>query len=552
MSYIVFARKYRPQKFEDVVGQEHVTRTLRNAIRNNRTGSGYLFCGPRGTGKTTCARLLAKALNCVHGPTPDPCGECPACIEITKGSSLDVLEIDAASNTGVDDIRTLRENVRYLPTGGKKRIYIIDEVHRLSGAAFDALLKTLEEPPEHVLFIFATTEPMKVPETILSRTQRFDFKRVSLSDLIGHLRRIADAEKLNIDDAAIALLARKADGSVRDSLSLLDQLAAFAGDEIGEAEVIEALGLVDRQFLFDFTSSIAAKESAKLLELVRRIFDSGIDPRDFVAEYLEHLRVILVLTTDPSTGDILNLNAAELEEYQQQAENFSVGDVIRLMKMAADLNRDLKDSGLDERLLMEMTAVKMAEMEATVKFEEVLSIMNQNPAGVAQTSPDLFNGAQKKKSSPVAGGSSSALPKTPPPVYSRSVNIAILNNGWDSFMAVLKQKNRMLATQLSMADLTAANDNQLTLVFPSSGEVNRQIVQRAENLSLITSVLREHFKANISIRFEIDPDKPTPIRATEENNGSSVDLKKLVEESPRIRELMEKVNGEIIGVKKIK
>ena len=183
MSYLVFARKYRPQQFEDIVGQQHVTRTLVNAITNNRVGSGYLFCGPRGTGKTSTARILARAVNCAAGPTPTPCGKCPACMEITGGNALDVLEIDAASNTGVDDVRTLRENVRYLPTHGRRRIYIIDEVHRLSGAAFDALLKTLEEPPAHVMFIFATTEPLKVPETILSRTQRFDFKRVSVVDL---------------------------------------------------------------------------------------------------------------------------------------------------------------------------------------------------------------------------------------------------------------------------------------------------------------------------------------------------------------------------------
>jgi len=218
MVYQVFARKYRPPTFEDVVAQTHVTRTLQNAIRNNRVGSGYLFCGPRGTGKTTTARLLAKALNCVNGPTPTPCGECPACHDITAGSSLDVLEIDAASNTGVDDMRALRERINLTPAGGKKKIYIIDEVHRLSGAAFDALLKTLEEPPEHVVFIFATTEPIKVPETILSRTQRFDFKRVSTSDLAGHMKNIAGRENIAIEDAALALLARRGDGSVRDSL----------------------------------------------------------------------------------------------------------------------------------------------------------------------------------------------------------------------------------------------------------------------------------------------------------------------------------------------
>ncbi|HKK20407.1 MAG TPA: DNA polymerase III subunit gamma/tau, partial [candidate division Zixibacteria bacterium] len=388
MSYLVFARKYRPQTFEDIVAQEHVTRTLQNSIKNDRTGSGYLFCGPRGTGKTTTARILAKAVNCVNGPTPVPCGECSACIEITKGSSLDVLEIDAASNTGVDDIRTLRENVRYLPTNGKKRIYIIDEVHRLSGPAFDALLKTLEEPPPHVMFIFATTEPTKVPETILSRTQRFDFKRVSVADLAGHLGNIAGKEKLSISEPALRMIARKADGSVRDSLSLMDQIAAYATGEITEKEVIEALGLVDRKFLFEFTTAIAGKQSRTSLQLIKQIFDGGIDPKDFVAELLEHLRTLLVLATDRGSGELLELGEEELKEYMSQTDYFSVGDIVRLMKMGGELNRDLKDSGLDERLLLEMTAVKMAEMESTVKFEEILSMMKQNPS--AAPSSDLF------------------------------------------------------------------------------------------------------------------------------------------------------------------
>ncbi len=557
MSYLVFARKYRPQTFEDIVAQEHVTRTLQNSIKNDRTGSGYLFCGPRGTGKTTTARILAKAVNCVNGPTPVPCGECSACVEITKGSSLDVLEIDAASNTGVDDIRTLRENVRYLPTNGKKRIYIIDEVHRLSGPAFDALLKTLEEPPPHVMFIFATTEPTKVPETILSRTQRFDFKRVSVTDLAKHLGNIAGKEKLAISETALRMIARKADGSVRDSLSLMDQIAAYATGEITEKEVIEALGLVDRQFLFDFTTAIAGKQSRTALELIKRVFESGIDPKDFVAEMLEHLRTLLVLATDKGSGELLELEEDELKEYQAQADYFSVGDIIRLMKMGGELNRDLKDSGLDERLLLEVTAVKMAEMESTVKFEEILSMMKQNPSAVPST--DLFGSPEKKKSEPggeritfVRRSSPDDSTDSAPPVYTRTVNLPIIKAGWPDFLNVLRPKRPMLASQLGMVEVRDVKDNQVFLVFPASGENSKLIVEKTDNFALIVSALREYFKANVSIKFEIDRDKALPDNWTGQNGGSSVDVNKLVADSPRIKMLLEKVDGQVIGVKKVK
>jgi len=477
MSYQVFARKYRPQAFEDIVAQEHVTRTLRNAVKNDRVGSGYLFCGPRGTGKTTTARILAKALNCVNGPTPNPCGTCSPCVEIAAGTSLDVLEIDAASNTGVDDIRTLRENVRYMPTGGKKRIYIIDEVHRLSGAAFDALLKTLEEPPPHVIFIFATTEPLKVPETILSRTQRFDFKRVSATDLVEHLRKIAQAEHLEVDEASLLLLARKADGSVRDSLSLLDQVAAFAGNVITEQEVVEALGLVDRQTLFDFTNAIAAKDSRQVLKLSNRILEAGVDVADFVHELLEHFRILLILAVDKGSSDLLHLPAEELEAYTKQAENFSVGDLVRLMKSTGDLNYDLR-SGLDERLVLELAGVKMAEMEATVRFEEILELLKQSQQETIMAGGDLFG--QSKKKSDETGSLVRPEPNdretatSGMPVFPGGVNLAQLEAGWERFLGFLRQKSQMLASQLAMAELRRVADNEALLVFGASGGETRK------------------------------------------------------------------------------
>ena len=561
---MVLARKYRPQIFDDVVAQEHVTRTLRNAVKNNRVGSGYLFCGPRGTGKTTVARILAKAINCIKGPTENPCGECPSCVSITAGSSLDVLEIDAASNTGVDDIRTLRENVRYLPTAGKKRIYIIDEVHRLSGSAFDALLKTLEEPPAHVIFVFATTEPLRVPETILSRTQRYDFRRVGLEDLIKHLRKIAGNEHLEISDAALAVVARKADGSVRDSLSLLDQIIAFVGDKVEEQDVVSALGLVDRQFLMDFTTAIAASDRKQALRMTKRVFDGGIDVADFVQELLDHFRTLLVLQSDPDSAEALPFVASEFGELKKQAEFFKLGDILRLMKMLVDMNADLK-SGLDERLLLEVAAVKMAEMESTVRLEEVLSQLksgetgqNSAPSAISIVRPpestDFFRRPPLREAAPTPSSPARTVTAAPPETASyagRSVNLPQVSAGWENFLAVFRQSSAMLASQLRMAEVHSVKDNQITLMFYASGEASRQLVTKTENLNLITKALRDQYKANVTIKCEIDPEREHPTLAQEKSETPKFDPKQLIERSPRLKSILEKTDGEIIGVKKL-
>ena len=548
MSYQVFARKYRPQTFEEIVAQEHVTRTLQNAVRNNRVASAYLFCGQRGTGKTTTARVLAKAINCVEGPTPNPCGKCSNCKEIAAGSSLDVLEIDAASNTGVDDVRTLRENVRYLPTGGKKRIYIIDEVHRLSKPAFDALLKTLEEPPPHVIFMFATTEPWNVPDTILSRTQRFDMKRVSTSELMAHVRKVAKAESLEIDDPALMTLCRKADGSVRDALSLLDQLAAFAQGAIDEKIVIQTLGLVDRGTQFDYVETLHRQDRHQALSIVQDVLKSGTDAADFVTELLEHLRILVLLASDTPAREMADFTAEEMKRYRQQAGQFSVGDLLRFIKVALELHGDLR-GGLDEQLLLEVAAVKMAEMESTVALGEVLQKLRSGlpPAAAAGSAAPAENEKKKPSDSghtiatPARRAGPSGTRPTPP------TSLETAQARWPEFLAALRNENAMLASQLSTAHLHRLDGHRLTAVFAGSGMVAHQVVTKQANRDLIGDVLKQQYGPAMTITFEIDTSRPVTPPA--EAHGPA-EANHILARSERLRRLVEKVDGVVIGVKK--
>ncbi len=295
MSYLVTARKWRPNLFEEMVGQDHVVRTLQNAVSSGRIAHAYLFSGPRGVGKTTAARILARALNCAGGPTPRPCNSCEPCRNIINGTSVDVFEIDGASNTSVENVRELRENVKYMPGECRYRVYIIDEVHMRSTPAFNALLKTLEEPPRHVVFIFATTEVHKIPGTILSRCQRFDFRRIAFRDLHSHLRKIALEEGVSIEDSALFSIAREADGSLRDAQSMLDQVVSFAGREVRHSHIVEALGLMDRGMLLDLGEAVVEGDGKRCLNIVEKIYEFGYDFKKVLAELIELARNLVIV-----------------------------------------------------------------------------------------------------------------------------------------------------------------------------------------------------------------------------------------------------------------
>ena len=375
MSYQVTARKWRPMVFEDVIGQSHITNTLRNAIATNRVAHAFIFSGTRGCGKTTTARILAKALNCASPVDNNPDNTCAYCEEITAGRSLDVIEIDGASNRGIDEIRDLRDSVRYAPTHGKFKIYIIDEVHMLTKEAFNALLKTLEEPPSHVIFIFATTEVHKVPMTILSRCQRFDFRRISIEEIIGRLRFIASEEHVTIDDEALTVIAKKGDGSMRDAQSIFDQVRSYCGNEIRVSDILSVLNAVDQEQYFKVSTLIKERNVQGGIELVNELMQSGHDLREFVEGLAEHFRNILIAKSTESTN-LIETSEIYKKRYESVSKESTEQDLLRLIKIAQELEHSIRWVA-QPRYKLEIALVQMIRMERSVRIEDLLSQLGE-------------------------------------------------------------------------------------------------------------------------------------------------------------------------------
>ncbi len=378
----VLARKYRPMTFEEMVGQRAVVQTLQNALRTGRVAQAYLFSGTRGVGKTTAARILAKALNCEQGPTPTPCGVCDSCRAVQEDRQLDVLEIDGASNTGIDNIRDLRDLVRYKAMKSRYKVVIIDEVHQISKPAFNALLKTLEEPPEKTLFIFATTELQKVPATIISRCQHFEFKRVSPKDLFNHLHDVARKEGLELTENGFALLARAAEGSVRDSLTLLDQAVAFCGRTIADADLDLILGTINRDLLFEFSSAVIAGAPDRIFPLVEKVVDSGYDLRTFHKRLIEHFRDLLIVRTMDKPQDILHLGEADLAFFRTEAEKTGGEELLRFLQALQDGEAGLRYSS-QPQIAFETILVRLCHFGKLVELKDVLAGLEGGSAGTA-------------------------------------------------------------------------------------------------------------------------------------------------------------------------
>jgi DNA polymerase-3 subunit gamma/tau len=371
MAYEVLARKWRPQQFSDVVGQEHVTRTLTNAIETGRVAHSYIFIGSRGIGKTTSARILAKALNCEKGPTPNPCDECNSCKEVMAGNSLDVIEIDGASNNGVDQVRDLRDNARYSPARGPYKIYIIDEVHMLSTAAFNALLKTLEEPPAHVKFIFATTDVHKVLPTILSRCQRFDLRRISVQDIVDRLSKGCIEEGVTISEDALLAIARGAEGGLRDAESALDQIISFRGKDIEEDDVLTVFGLVSRHVLENMTVAIIKSDVPGIINIVAEMDRAGKDLQRVVMELLEHFRNLLVVLYAGKEASALELPDTQIKFYEQHAAETEAGRILRVIDALVETDGRMRYA-LSKKTLLETGLIRCSRAAETSTINELL------------------------------------------------------------------------------------------------------------------------------------------------------------------------------------
>jgi len=378
MAYLVTARKWRPQLFMDVVGQEHITETLKNAIKNNRIAHAYLFTGPRGVGKTTTARIFAKALNCENPSDAEPCNKCDMCLDIQNLQSMDIIEIDGASNRGIDEIRTLRESVKYAPTRGKYKIYIIDEVHMLTKESFNAFLKTLEEPPEHTIFIFATTDVHKVPLTIISRCQRFDFRRIQMDTIKDTLAKIAEAEKIKIDDKTLTIIAKKADGALRDAESYFDQIVSFCGDDIDSEIVAKMLNLIGEEVYFKISDSILNKEFKTVFEVTNTIYENGWDFIDFINGLAEHFRNIMTIILIENTSLIETADIYK-EQYLKYLGKFSKGDLLRTMNYLNKIQQELRFSQ-NQKLKIEIALTHLIGLEKSQTMTELISQLNSaNP-----------------------------------------------------------------------------------------------------------------------------------------------------------------------------
>lgn len=533
MSYIVLARKYRPQNFSEVYAQDHVTKILQSAIASGRIAHAYLFTGPRGVGKTSLARIMAKSLNCQNGPTTNPCNKCTNCTEITSGISPDVIEIDGASNTGVDDIRELQRELLYAASGAKYKIYIIDEVHMLSKNAFNALLKTLEEPPENVIFIFATTEPHKVLPTIISRCQRYDFKRIPVEAIVQRLKDLAVKEQVSVDEESLYLIARKADGGMRDALSLMDQTISYCMNDITIDRVRQIFGMIPNQVYHDFMQMINAKDPQSLITMLHQIFEEGTDLQEFTANMLEYLRIVIMRQMNIEIKDV---SAEELPLFDEIAALFSQTDLLYILSQLMQTKTDIRLSN-NPYLLIEATMIKLSRLEDISDLAAL--ILDLQKGGITMNaakpaaSDKLAAPGPKPAPAPIARESRTAEPELPKLDFTAEV----LEQNWTKLIARLKKHSFLMGLAMENAKNLGISGNAISLQFDSSTKLNSVKTNQERIETVFSDVFGKPIHLNCLLEEKEAPTKVEIKRKTIDDIKS---------ENPEIATFIEQTDARLI------
>jgi DNA polymerase-3 subunit gamma/tau len=581
MSYKVIARKYRPQTFTEIVGQQHVTQTLANAIKSNRVAHAYIFSGVRGVGKTTTARILAKALNCVNGPTAEPDNTCDSCREISAGTSLDVLEIDAASNRGIDQIRELREMVRYAPASSRYKVVILDEAHQLTDEASNALLKTLEEPPERVVFILATTRSEDLVDTIKSRAQLFNFRSLTFKEIAGEIERVAKSENLKIDPGAVAVLARAAEGSLRDGLSLLEQAIAYSGDEITDTQVRELLGVVAESVLDELVEAIATQSAERSLSLVHRLITDGQNLQHFCREAIRHFRNLLVARVCGADSDLVTAPPDERPRLAEQAARFTEEDLTRFFQILLATDDDLRRKP-DPRLHLELGLLKLVNAQRLAPLEEILAdLRGESPRAAGAPSaprsipPRAVSASQPastvssmapatlpdtKLAAPSALGSASSpaatlpsppravptpLPASPPRIVARAAEDStggLASAQVDAIKAAL-QSQKFLWSMVEHATRWEIDGGELRLFFPTESRALAEMLQARDPMERLRTVLNQVVGQPLRVCVKLESGRAAVV-------GRGSELRARFEEDPIVRAMLEKFGGQISKIKR--
>jgi len=545
MSYLPFARKWRPQDFDEVVGQEHITTTLKNAISLKRVHHAYLFTGPRGIGKTSTARIFSKALNCEKGPSAKPCNKCASCQEITSGSSMDVIEIDGASNRGIDEIRNLRETVKYAPSKGSYKIYIIDEVHMLTTEAFNALLKTLEEPPSHVKFIFATTEPHKLLATILSRCQRFDFRRIPIKDIVAKLKQVVKEERLNVDEDVFLYIAKSADGSMRDAESVLDQVSSFSKGKVHLKDVVESLGLIEEEIVFRCADLIIARDTKSAIHLVNDLLNAGKDAKQFLFELLEHFRNVMISKTGASSEDLIDLSKESIEKVKKQSQSLSQGDIFYIINIISNNLKMIKQL-LPERIVLELCIIRLTTRDSVASIEELIAkLPDINKVEPLKPQPTMREDLSRKIHESVKPIARPNKTENVQPVNSASsIDIKRVKDAWPILVKAMAVKKMSISSYLSEGEPDYVKRGIIFIAFPRELNFHREVLEEKRNKDSIEAELAQILDASVNLEF-IATDRVFE-KNTPEPEAPSITKEELKKKEPVIDAALNIFGGKIL------